>query len=116
VHDKLSGGESRFNIVSFMLWLQVRKRELMSVFSQAAGNHAFFAMVGPRFSRLKEIEEEAQTLDPTSVVVVEGNREVGEVRVFSTGQAEAVQAVTQKLKQVSGKNQNKTKQTNPHLF
>jgi hypothetical protein len=78
----------------------VRQRKLVNVFSQAAGNHAFFSMVGPRYSKLRAMEEQAQTLDPNSVLVVEGNREVGEVRVFSTGQAEAVQAVTQNLQQV----------------
>ncbi|PVD31645.1 hypothetical protein C0Q70_07062 [Pomacea canaliculata] len=59
----------------------------MNVFTQAAGSHAFFSLVGPRFCRLREYEDLGSSQGKFSVVVVEASREVKEVKVFSTEKA-----------------------------
>ncbi|PVD31685.1 hypothetical protein C0Q70_07103 [Pomacea canaliculata] len=65
----------------------IRKKKVMNVFTQAAGSHAFFSMVGPRFCRLREYEDLGSSQGNFSVVVVEASREVKEVKVFSTEKA-----------------------------
>ena len=79
---------------------QVREKKLVNVFTQRAGSHAFFAMVGPRYSKLRQYEERLAALDSSVVVIIEAIREVGELRVFSTGSADNLATLTQEIRNV----------------
>ena len=75
---------------------QVRRKKLQNVFTQPAGSHAFFAIVGPRYTKLRQLQEGWEGPD-SSVMVVEASREAGEVRVFCTDAADSVEHLTREL-------------------
>ncbi|KAK7102488.1 uncharacterized protein [Littorina saxatilis] len=78
---------------------EVRKKTLQNVFTQAAGSHAFFAVVGPRFTNIKELQETIASAESSSVIVLEASRETGEVKVFSTDMTDSVKTLENKLRQ-----------------
>ena len=82
---------------------QVRLKKLLNVFTRPAGSHAFFSLVGPRFTRLRQLQEDCDALDSSVVVSVEASREAGEVTVFCTDSADSVKSLTKKLTDVADK-------------
>ncbi|PVD31684.1 hypothetical protein C0Q70_07102 [Pomacea canaliculata] len=63
---------------------EIRKKKVTNIFTQAAGSHVFFSLIGPHYCKLAEYEEMASS-EASTVVVVEASREKGEVKVYSTG-------------------------------
>ena len=78
------------------------EEKLVKVFTQPAGSHAFFAMVGPRYTRLRQLQEKCD-LSGSSVVIMEASKEVGEVRVLCTGTGDSVKSLMLELKEVVDK-------------
>ena len=89
---------------------EVREKKLVNVFTQSAGSHAFFAMVGPRYSKLRQYEERLASLDSSVVVILEAIRELGELRVFSTGSADSLATLTQEIRDVVDRSAKEVKQ------
>nr|KAG5698411.1 hypothetical protein BaRGS_006606 [Batillaria attramentaria] len=73
----------------------IRFKKVLNVFTQPAGSHAFFALTGPRYSKMRDYED--QFSGSSAVVIVEASRERGEVKVYSTEEADSVRDLTQIL-------------------
>ncbi|XP_076435215.1 uncharacterized protein LOC143275037 [Babylonia areolata] len=89
---------------------QVRQKKLDVVFTQPAGSHAFFAMVGPRYTKLRRYEKQCCVGNSDDIVIIESSREVGELKVFSTGTAKAVEQLRKMLTEVVSEAINKVQQ------
>ncbi|KAL8624687.1 hypothetical protein ACOMHN_038233 [Nucella lapillus] len=72
---------------------QVSQKKLNVVITQPAGSHAFFSLVGPRYSQLRQYEEQCSAENAQDVVIIEARREAGELKVFSTGSAQTVEGL-----------------------
>ena len=63
---------------------EIRKKTVEKVFSRRVGSRAFFAVVGPGYTKLRELEEKFST-SAASVVFIEAVRETGEISVYASG-------------------------------
>ncbi|KAK7099237.1 hypothetical protein V1264_003414 [Littorina saxatilis] len=72
---------------------EVRQKTVEKVYSRQVGSKAFFAVVGPCFSRLRELEASFPAAS-SSVVVIEAARDDGEISVYCTGDASATETLT----------------------
>ena len=75
------------------------EKKLKKIFTQPAGSSAFSALVGPLYTKLRQLRE-CSDISDSSVVFVEASREAGEVRVYSTDEASSVENLTRKLTEV----------------
>ncbi|KAK7087520.1 hypothetical protein V1264_021560 [Littorina saxatilis] len=79
----------------------VREKKLINVLTKAAGSHAFFSMVGPRYAKLREYQERFSSPETSAVVVVEASRASGELKVFSTEDDSGVKDLTLELTEIA---------------
>ncbi|KAK7485411.1 hypothetical protein BaRGS_00023359 [Batillaria attramentaria] len=75
---------------------EIRNKKVQKIYSQPVGTHAFFQLVGPRYSKMREYEERFSG-DTSDVLVLEASREMGEVRVLSTDAADSLKGLTDML-------------------
>ena len=78
---------------------KVRQKKLVNVYTQPAGSRAFFAMVGPRYTNLRQLQEKWAGQGST-VTVLEGNQDTREVRVYCTGAADTLDPLKRELMQL----------------
>jgi hypothetical protein len=70
------------------------------MFTQPAGTHAFFAMVGMGFKDLRSREEEYAAQDPSNIMVLEASRETGKLRIWSMHQTDTVLQLQAELEEI----------------
>ncbi|KAL8609439.1 hypothetical protein ACOMHN_006626 [Nucella lapillus] len=76
----------------------IRKKTVKKIASYCVGSRAFFNIVGPCYSRLRELESSFSA--SRSVIFIEANRDQGQVNVYSTAetdQTDQLQKETEKI-------------------
>ena len=63
---------------------EMKHKQVYRVYTECVGSRAFWSIVGPRFSKMRILEETADVLAAPSVAVVEADKEKGEISIFST--------------------------------
>ena len=78
---------------------EIRRKTIEKIFSRHVGSRAFFAVVGPSFTKLRELEQAFAT-SAASVVFIEAVRDTGEISVYSTGKTSDTEKLIEELERV----------------
>ena len=74
----------------------VRKMTIKKIFSCHVGSKAFFAIVGPSYTKLRKLEEDFCS-SSNSVIFIEAIREEGEINVYCTQESKDTKALIEEL-------------------